>query len=164
MPMNPTKWHIIFMGNTVEVLLCVLSWCYSPVLVLAASVVLPCRFLSSAFFPPPILVHQGFWDLSLYYPRLSFPALLLPSGLETLLSYMEISRLLALVRCPSHLSLPSSAVFTRGIIQSIQQIRTRTCSADRAQRFSATTEPFPASESAVARWFRHVSFCTCTHL
>jgi hypothetical protein len=33
----------------------------------------------------------------------------------------------------------------------------------RVARFSATTVPFPASESAVVRGFPHVSFFTCTH-
>jgi hypothetical protein len=38
------------------------------------------------------------------------------------------------------------------------------CRVQRKERFSATTVPFPASESAVVRWFAHVSFCTCIHL
>jgi hypothetical protein len=37
------------------------------------------------------------------------------------------------------------------LIQSAQRMRTRTCNADRMRHFTATTEPFPASESAVAR-------------
>jgi hypothetical protein len=40
----------------------------------------------------------------------------------------------------------------------------RTWSVDQVERFSATTVPFPASESAVIHLFPHVSFSTCTHL
>jgi hypothetical protein len=32
------------------------------------------------------------------------------------------------------------------------------------RRFSSTTEPFAASESAVARWFPDINFGACTHL
>jgi hypothetical protein len=38
------------------------------------------------------------------------------------------------------------------------------CSVQWMERFSATTVPFPASESAIVRWYPHISFCTCTHL
>jgi hypothetical protein len=82
-----------------------LYWCYDPVWVLASSTG-PAPLFS-------ILIHQGFWDLSLHYPAtlgwVFQPSL--PSGLEKIsFLYGDVS--FALVRCPSHLSLPSLTVFT----------------------------------------------------